>query len=253
MKVFDIINPQTNEHHIYTPIYLASDFIDFFQNLYVNEHAQQLVSEINVTAKYEDVDQFFCGRPPGIYRIYWFGNGKYHKFAFKVANEWSWNGQKIEEFNFDFIKGWITNLYVRSFGFEHAEGRTYDALYAHDSQITMDHFMNSVDLMMRMDYVLPFEDRLNHSVWQYLFDEIKDGHVTNASVQYWSHQNKGSHYNRAHEAKQNEEWINSKNIEMMLSDETKRLLQRKNMFDLWLYELATKIADADEAFHQLNY
>eukprot|EP00483_Globobulimina_turgida_P011663 UN11685 len=172
---------------------------------------------------------------------------------------WSWIGQRIERFNFDFMKGWITNLYTRSFGYNHSEDMraiTYDAFYARHDEISLDHFVNSVFLMMNIDYILPFENSLNHSIWQYLFSIIESKHGNRRAVKYWLHENKGSHlYIQRHpyflrQVTSRMEWINSKNIEVVLSEEGKELLQNKNKLDMLLYEMANNIANVDMLFYE---
>eukprot|EP01083_Nonionella_stella_P118904 355150_1 len=134
MKVFDVIDDVTKQHRIYTPLYLASDFQGFFEKLYMN--GEDKMTEIDMDLLYMDAAKArSCYREPGVYRLYWFGNET--EFGFKVANNWTWIGQNIDKINFDFMKGYITNLYTRSFGYNHTGDVTYDALYAKDNEITM--------------------------------------------------------------------------------------------------------------------
>ena len=128
-------------------------------------------------------------------------------------------------------------MYSRSFGFNHSDGMTYDALYAH--HLELDHLLNAIDLVFMMDHVLPFKRSLNHSVWSRMFDALSlFGFDGDDAPKYWLHANAG---NMHHD-------INSKRIEAALSEEDKKWIKNKNMFDLWLYRVANMIADADSLF-----
>eukprot|EP01084_Bolivina_argentea_P012723 23829_1 len=185
MKVFDVINNKTGQHMIYTPLYNVTDLNGFFRSLYMNENKNinDIITKINLTAKYWDIggcangNNCYCNRGAGIYKLYWFSQNKYNKYGFKVAMNWSWSGQHIEAFNFDYMKGYITNIYTRIFGYNHTIDKkkiTYDAFYAKNNEIdgSIDYFINSVNLIMGIDYILPFKSRFNHSMWKYLFDII---------------------------------------------------------------------------------
>ena len=243
MKVFDIVHPQTSEHLIYSPLFLASDFEGFFESMFLNEAGDDVLTLLNMTSKYGEHSQ--CWRNEGVYRMYWFGEGEHSEFAFKVAANWTNNAkQRIEAVDIDFVRGWMANLFVRTMGYEHAEGVSYDALYAKNGEITADHFVNAADLMTMIDYVLPFEHETNHSMWRYVFDRLKDQHNHTEDVPFWLHANSGSH------SKRSEEWLNSEHIERGMAEEDRRTALRLNTLDLWLYDVANMIADADELFLQ---
>ena len=149
------------------------------------------------------------------------------------------------------MKGWFNNLYTRTFGFEHDGGQTYDALYAKGNEIKIDYFLHSVDLMMRMEYVLPFEKSFNHSMWDYLFNEIRRGRGRDRyRLEDWKHENVGTHLEKySYSRLSRDKCVNSKNIELALNEDDIELLTQKNKFDLWLYQIAKMIADVDARFY----
>eukprot|EP01083_Nonionella_stella_P023638 65403_1 len=152
-----------------------------------------------------------------------------------------------------------SNIYTTWMGYNYSTKDVTDfamhPTFVERYKINETHFANAVDLMMKMDYVMPFlswtEDESKciskkHFIWRLLLEDMYDfykGTVTNTnrSTIHWTKEN-GS--------KGNGRRVYSKDICNNLSEKDRKILLKYNTFDYELYSISHAIEAADLTFHE---
>merc|ERR1712228_382619 len=118
------------------------------------------------------------------------------------------------------------------------------------SEINESHLINAVELMLGVDYVLPFENGngigIEHSIWNTTLNHIaayykqRNPGKGNTKIK-WLHSNKsGGKYK-----------ISSSDICDSMTEKDKQTLLKYNRLDLRFYEISKLIEKADVAFYSL--
>eukprot|EP01084_Bolivina_argentea_P080215 145339_1 len=151
-----------------------------------------------------------------------------------------------------------SNVYTSWLGYNYSHNISNMAMISNfvaRYKINESHFINAMNLIMQIDYVLPFESFENnkslminsqHQIWQILLDDIYDffngtvyGNKKNTTI--WSKMNT-SKYRR--------EKVSSIDICSYLSINDRRILSKYNQFDFKLYQVSKLIEIADVIFYK---
>eukprot|EP01083_Nonionella_stella_P199618 731850_1 len=151
-----------------------------------------------------------------------------------------------------------SNIYTTWLGYNYSKKEASDfAMYptfVPRYKINETHWMNAVDLMMKMDYVMPFRswtkaqsETISHThfIWHFLLQQLYDfynGTVTksNRTTIRWTKENASNNGGR----------IYSKDICDNLSENDREMLLKYNNFDNKLYNMSFLIEIADVAFYK---
>ena len=121
-------------------------------------------------------------------------------------------------------------------------------------KINNDHFVNAIDVMLKIDFIMPFEAFTNNKtetisnenkIWQIVLELLYDyfnGTVTNEtkSTIHWTQENASKNNGKYK--------VSSKDICDNLSENDKNILSQYNMFDNKLYKISKLIAEVDSDF-----
>eukprot|EP01083_Nonionella_stella_P108014 313594_1 len=152
-----------------------------------------------------------------------------------------------------------SNIYVSWLGYNHSN-RTDDYIefgnYVPRHVIDESHLMNAVDLMLKIDYVLPFETftrqtedgiGFEHSIWNITFNHIKEyyygKHAINSKTKFeWTQSNESDGKYK----------IRSRDICEWMSNKDRDILSTYNELDSAFYNVSKMIEKADVDFFSLR-
>ena len=232
--------------------------------------------------------QSFRSIPDSNMLIYWVGGKDYFHslFGWKTPKRWQ------KRMHIQHIRGYLSNVYVRWLGYPHKTPKDkYDALFEYSDTIesSFQTFGNALLLLLRIDYVLPFE-RVPHSQINKENENEKDKKDTKDEIKFdigglresselnennmnaWSvllyflneykkikiEQNSNSLMKSVskdwkHEMKSQQiPGSSSAKFQNSINKKERKILKRKNNFDLLLYQISKKIVKADQFFYKLN-
>ena len=166
----------------------------------------------------------------------WFGD-MYSKYAIKVSRSYR------KQINISLVRGYMSNIYTRFLGYEHRNNKeSLDSLFVKSRDIGIQHMLNTIELMMKIEHVLPFNNSFDHNIWKYTLYLLKKG---NGHSQRWL-----KWYKTAGSGSNWKDGISSKEImEYWSNTQEMNVLNDKNMIDMQLFRLAWYIADVDVKFY----
>eukprot|EP01083_Nonionella_stella_P096348 270814_1 len=150
-----------------------------------------------------------------------------------------------------------SNVFTSWLGYNYSKEITNFAMisnYVPRYSINESHFINAVDVMMQIDYVLPFESFTNnkslminkeHQIWRIMLEHMYD--YFNGSLDGTSKKDiRWSHLNPSSSSKGK---IHAFDICEVMSEEDRQILDEYNQFDYKLYNISKQIEIADVMFY----
>eukprot|EP01084_Bolivina_argentea_P189014 325186_1 len=182
------IQDENNKHYIYYSPQTANDFSTFvsdifeYENDYNNIEYEYIISHRDKSNCYDwgwKYKKRFIGkikrRPRlgkkwynnDIVYMQWFG-GIYSKYAIKTTEHYK------NQFNISLVRSYMSNIYTRFLGFEHGNYmESLDGLFVKSMDINIKEMLNTIDLMIKIEHILPFNNSFDHQIFKYTLHLIK--------------------------------------------------------------------------------
>eukprot|EP01084_Bolivina_argentea_P080219 145350_1 len=247
----------TNNIKLQTMMKSKNEFINclWIRNIFKNEIIAKKTVPNSVRKRYFPFDISFDdnGHLNMDESEFVFATGRYNTTAYSGSEDVSWIRTKMG-----------SNIYTSWLGYNESNRNNNGFLalsnYVLRESINYGHFVNAMDLMLKVDYVLPMEIYSKHdvgSIWNMCLYQMAKHLLSVKGKQYKLNNNIESHQldtrniGYANSGKKHTR-IGSKDVCQKMTQQDKDILLKYNQFDLGLYYIARFIGIVDEIFYGIN-